>query len=240
MIVLANRRTRLSANVLKQRLIEEDYQGKAINWGNSVSNYAQDHEVLNKPESVANAVNKHIALQMLKDGEVGTPLLLSDARTAVLEGIKIVGRPNYHSKGREYYIVSNEDEFNDAITRGATHFLTYIDDALEFRVHIVNGNSIKISQKVFSEEAQADAGRRNHRFGTVCVYPHDFNHKKSLRKVAKQAVEALNLDFGAVDILFKDDKYYVLEVNTAPCLTDEQSDTLDCYVKAFTDLEPQE
>ena len=43
---------------------------------------------------------------------------------------------------------------------------------------------------------------------------------------------SLGLDFGAVDVIYKDGKWYVLEVNTAPNLT-SQSDVLDRYVKAF-------
>jgi len=114
---------------------------------------------------------------------------------------------------------------------GASHFLKYIDHAREFRVHVVNGQSIKVSEKILTGTSQM---RRNHRFGAISVYPHDFDHKKTLRKVAKQAVECLGLDFGAVDILYKDGVFYLLEVNTAMCLTDPQSDTLDRYVKAFT------
>lgn len=128
-------------------------------------------------------------------------------------------------------MVATERGIDYATGRGATHFLEYIEDALEFRVHIVKGQSIKISQKVFTEGTEAN--RRNHRFGAKFEYPHEFTHKKTLRKWAKAAIEALELDFGAVDILYKDDKYYVLEINTAPCLTDENSDTLQCYVNAF-------
>jgi D-alanine-D-alanine ligase-like ATP-grasp enzyme len=34
--------------------------------------------------------------------------------------------------------------------------------------------------------------------------------------------------------MYRDGRFYVLEVNTAPCLTDLNSDTLARYVRAFT------
>jgi len=47
------------------------------------------------------------------------------------------------------------------------------------------------------------------------------------------AVDALCLDFGAVDIIYNEheDKYYVLEVNSAPGL---EGTTLEKYVEALT------
>lgn len=104
--------------------------------------------------------------------------------------------------------------------------------------------SIKISEKLLGiqvdENNITDVTRaintvqRNHDNGTVFNYTDISNRdRSSLRKAARMAVSALNLDFGAVDILLKDGKAYVLEVNTAPRLTDETSDTLQKYVEGF-------
>lgn len=230
-MILSNKKTQRSARVLKQALEEANYRGRNINYGCSVlhNDYG---DVINKPVNVGYAVDKLNALAMLLESEVPTPLISEpEARILVREGQKVVGRTTYHSKGRGFYMATTEAGIDSAIRKGATHFLTYIEDAIEFRVHIVNGHSIKVSQKVFPEGIESN--RRNHRFGATFEYPQDFNHKKTLRKIAKQSIEALGLDFGAVDLLYKDGKFYVLEVNTAPCLTDPNSDTLARYSQAF-------
>jgi D-alanine-D-alanine ligase-like ATP-grasp enzyme len=56
-----------------------------------------------------------------------------------------------------------------------------------------------------------------------------------LKSIAIQAINALSLDFGAVDIIYNqhENKYYVLEINTAPALA---GTTLDSYVSAITKL----
>lgn len=228
-MVLSNKRTRLSARALKNQLDEIEYKGRNINFGCSEL-HGQYGEVVNKPESVYCAVNKQLALETMQAAEIPTPLISeSDARTAVLNGEKIVGRKMYHSKGRGFYLASTGSGIDLAKKRGATHFLKYIEDAEEFRVHIVGENSIKISQKVFPEGTI----RRNVRFGATFEYPHEFAHKKTLRKWAKESIKALGLDFGAVDLLYKDEQFYVLEVNTAPCLTDDTADTCLRYAEAF-------
>ena len=75
------------------------------------------------------------------------------------------------------------------------------------------------------------SGIRNHSNGWVYARS-DVAIPDMLCPIAIQAVNLLDLDFGAVDIIYKDDEFYVLEVNTAPSLT-SNSDILERYVKAF-------
>jgi len=230
-MVLCNRRTRKSARILKEQLSINEYDGLPINYGCSRLNYSG--EVLNKPEAVGKAVNKHLALQILEDYEVPTPLISEEeALELIEEGERVVGRKTYHMKGRGFWLLRYPHRLRRAKRLGATYFLRYIEDAREFRVHIVGDKSIKISEKI----KPYGVIKANHDNGTIFQYPEDFNHKKTLRRIAKESIEALGLDFGAVDILWKDDEFFVIEVNTAPALTDENSDTLDRYVSAFLSL----
>jgi glutathione synthase/RimK-type ligase-like ATP-grasp enzyme len=88
--------------------------------------------------------------------------------------------------------------------------MEYIQNAPhEYRVHVFNGKSIRISEKAFF-------GREgNHRLYTTIKPTGQIDH---VRSAAKLAVEALGLDFGAVDILANDENCWVLEVNSAPSL----------------------
>lgn len=221
-------RSRLSGALLQQAL--EDIPGLSINWG-----YPRGGEV-NQDSAIEAASNKRIALQIMYEAGVPTPRVFTDrfeslgvyrrnGRTEELLAYPIIGRPDHHKGGSGFYFCRTMKGVRRALRKGATHFVEFIPDAREFRVHIVNGKSIKIAEKI------GGGNRKNFKHGAYFAYP-NFDHKKSLRRIAKQAVMSLGLDFGAVDILYKDEQYYVLEVNTAPALT-SASDTLERYIRAF-------
>lgn len=226
MTVHYGQRTRPSGVALQNALNEAGYHGQDINFG-----YGLRRNALNKPEAIRLAFNKRLALQAMRTSGVPCP---AEVRTPV-NTYPIVGRPDSHRQGQGFWLVGNKQEARVAMRgrsrtrarRGkaaATHFMEYINIDREFRVHVVNSKSIKVSEKI---------GGGNYSNGAKFQYPHDFDHKITLRNTAKDAVKALGLDFGAVDIMWSDDKPYVSEVNSAPCLTDENSDTLQRYVNAF-------
>lgn len=215
-MVISSKKSKKSGRVLKERLEELEYEGPIINYG--YSGYS-NNDVINPPSALRNAVNKREALEILDDEDI--PTLLTERPYS----FPIVGRPDFHSMGRWFYICWNPRDVRIAMNHRrhpATHFMEYLTGFREFRVHIVNGESIKISEKI---------GGGNYHSGATYQYP-NFEHMNPLRQLAKDAVEALELDFGAVDIIYKD-KFYVLEVNSAPRLTDEYSDTLERYAQAF-------
>lgn len=245
------RKSRASGLALQEALQEAGYNGQDINYG---LGYSQD--ALNKPQALAMAVNKRVALETMLGDDVPVPdmyiPLVSGRLQPYVEGqaegvYPFIGRPDHHSKGRGFWMCRNYEDVQRAL-RGtrlkqpATHFLQFIEGAREFRVHVVRDGregleskyrTIKISEKIGEIDVTANSVR-NHDNGIVFNYTDISDRtRRSLRKAARQACKSLALDFGAVDILFKDDKAYVLEVNTAPRLTDETSDTLDKYVQAF-------
>jgi D-alanine-D-alanine ligase-like ATP-grasp enzyme len=63
----------------------------------------------------------------------------------------------------------------------------------------------------------------------------DIEEPADLRDVALQAVKALDLHFGAVDIIWnkKDNKCYVLEVNTAPGVEGTSTEIYADSIKAY-------
>lgn len=227
MRVIGCKKVNRSAQALAEAL--RDYDGRPVNFGNS---HLNSSDVINKPEYVALAANKRIALETLTGSDV------PNALTYDVTDFPLVGRPDYHSQGKWLRYIENKEQLDRDkrvnVKHPTTHYQRFIAKAREFRVHVVGGHSIKISEKI---GITPDQKVKNHRFGSKCVYPYDFNHKKTLRRIAGEAVEALGLDFGAVDILWREDiGFIVLEVNTAPCLTDSHSDTLDRYVLALAEL----
>lgn len=141
---------------------------------------------------------------------------ISGIMWAVRHGQVLVGRPDNHKRGRGYWLCKSEEDVRRAL-RGtrrkhpATHFMEYVDAPREYRVHIFCGKSIRISEKDFHSDNKHDY---------TTIKPRDLSLRK-VRKAAKQAVKAVGLDFGAVDILARgdnNDEVFVLEVNAAPGL----------------------
>jgi glutathione synthase/RimK-type ligase-like ATP-grasp enzyme len=88
--------------------------------------------------------------------------------------------------------------------------MEFVSAPREYRVHIFNGKSIRISEKAFGETGTSSTGNY-----TTRKPQHDVSH---VREAAKKAMQAVGLDFGAVDVLANDNQAWVLECNSAPHL----------------------
>jgi len=97
----------------------------------------------------------------------------------------------------------------------------------EWRFHIFKDTSLRAGHKV-TDCANAHPWVRTHRLGWRLSYGQ--KGPDDLREMAKEAVEALGLDFGAVDAARQGDgKAVILEVNTRPGLDD--GDTVLRYAR---------
>jgi len=232
---------------------------KIINWGNSSTpqwliEYGNRFpfsqlDVLNWPQYIANASNKLMAFNIMRDAGVSIPEFTTDESIAqrwYLEGIKVVGRSKLkgHS-GDGIYITDDLDYpqgeggmdvimMREVVGHQLPLYVKYIKKSDEYRVHIVKGTIIDVQQKKKRQEIpneEVNYQVRNHSNGWVyCrdgVLP-----PESVSSDALSAMDALGLDFGAVDIIWNNHykKSYVLEINTAPGLT---GTTLNKYIHAF-------
>jgi len=93
----------------------------------------------------------------------------------------------------------------------------------EVRVHVAFGNAIELHDKTAAGFNGTNTGRK---------YQIDDVAQTMLSSIAEKTIEALDLDFGAVDLLWDaaNKSYVVLEVNTAPAM---QDGTLEKYETAF-------
>lgn len=113
-------------------------------------------------------------------------------------------------------------------------YTQYIKKQSEYRVHVFFGEVIDIQKKMRrsdTPDSEVDWRVRNHSNGFV--YGRDeVRLPDGAQQLCIEAVSALGLDFGAVDIIHNAhyDEYYVLEVNTAPGLS---GTTLEVYTDAF-------
>ena len=114
-------------------------------------------------------------------------------------------------------------------------YTKYIRKKKEFRVHVFNSKILDIQEKRRSSAVDDHHPYiRNHSNGYVFCRG-DIEEPYDLRGVAVSAVNALGLDFGAVDVVWSEglDKCFALEVNTACGL---EGSTVHKYVQAIKEV----
>jgi hypothetical protein len=102
----------------------------------------------------------------------------------------------------------------------------------EFRVHVFKGKVIDVQQKKRRIDYRGpNTGIRNHSNGYIYARV-DIDVPEILLSSSIQAVNLLGLDFGAVDVGYRerDSRVFIFEINTAPGLV---GTTLNKYVNTF-------
>lgn len=128
-----------------------------------------------------------------------------------------LGRSFKHSRGLDIKLYRNQ---HDLVLKGfCDYYVELIPSETEFRTWIFRDHHLGTYEKVKVREPER---KYRHNFGRSYRLGYAFQlvRKEALHpevvEIAKAAVKALELDFGAVDILWGDGKATVLEVNTAP------------------------
>jgi glutathione synthase/RimK-type ligase-like ATP-grasp enzyme len=215
---------------LKVRRVRHDgrYRPKRrsliVNYGSGSSPvWLGNTVVLNSPRACAVSGNKLSAFNAFKAAGLSIPEFTTDRTVAeswIAAGGMVVARTvlNGHS-GRGIVVCSSDKPLVNAPL-----YVRYKKKRKEFRVHVFQGQVIDVAEKRkrrVEGDRGADVGLvRNLANGWVycrdsVVCPADCHD------LAVSACMALSLDFGAVDIIWneKENKSYLLEVNTAPGLT---------------------
>lgn len=215
---------------------------KVINWGCSqLPADVLQCDVFNSPIAVAIAANKLSTFNKFDewidyaDGspDISFPEFTESSRRAKIwldRGLTIVVRHKLtgHS-GEGIELLSG-----DVVVPEAPLYVRYIKKSKEYRVHVLCGDIVDVQRKARSKDVQDEDVNwqvRNHANGFIYARE-GFETPESVKVQALLAIEALGLDFGAVDIIWneREQKPYVLEVNTAPGLTGQ---TLQGYIDRF-------
>lgn len=205
-----------------------------INWGSSGVDYEGGCRIINHPVAVHLAANKLSAIQAFVACAVPHPpysTFKADAQMWIDQGHKVMCRTllSAHS-GQGIVVAKQHDQLVDAPL-----YTKYIRKQKEFRVHVFNSKIIDIQEKRRSSAVDDHHPYiRNHSNGYVFCRG-DIEEPHDLRGVAISAVNALGLDFGAVDVIWNAelDSCYVLEVNTACGL---EGSTVHKYVNAIKEV----
>ncbi|UFK09563.1 putative ATP-grasp protein [Xanthomonas phage DES1] len=224
----------ISTKVNKRGSMPRSRNSLVIGWGDSSNHHASD---INYASAVCLAVNKLYTFQRLEAYNVAAP-----AYTEQLEEVgdsKWLARTNLTGSGGDGIIVVRPgDEIPEAPL-----YVKYIPKAQEYRIHVFNGKVIATQQKRKRSDVEQTPDQkliRNSANGWVfCVEAVEFLNddvEQDVKTQAVNAVEALGLDFAAVDIIVgrDDNKAYVLELNTAPGL--ESPTVIAAYIQAIKEI----
>lgn len=206
-----------------------------INWGagsttaRSVlgAGYANLNWV-NHPDRVSESSNKLVALTKMREAGVVVPDFTTSFGEACAwsdNGSTVVCRGSVRGHSGEGITVA---EIYDDMVSGCPLYTKYVPKFDEFRVHVMHGKVVDIQQKrkrLDVEEASYKV--RNAANGWVFCRENMWLHD-NVPKQSMAAVDALGLDFGAVDVGFTrhGEVATVYEVNTACGL---EGQTIDTY-----------
>lgn len=218
------------------REVEYTQNDVVINWGSSKKIMGNPLEIINNPvynnivgnklsffKSIHNTLSEYL-IPFTDDKD--------EAKHWISEGDGVVERHvlRGHS-GKGIVIVKDEEDLTEAPL-----YTKLIPHAREWRLHIFNGEIIHEQEKrkkiIFPDDKRSEHVK-SHKNGWVFAMK-DVMTTDLLEYICSNAVERSNLIFGAVDIIMDKEfsKYYLLEVNTAPNISNT---TAERYIEAFTE-----
>ncbi len=213
-----------------------------IGWGSSVIPAFFERvghlnaKFINPPDKVANASNKLKTFRILQEHGVSIPEFTDNIQVARnWTGDVVYGRAKLTGHSGEGIDVFRPELFEIDIPNYPL-YTKAIENHGEYRVHVVDGQVIAYTKKKRHRGSIAtDEQLQIRNLDNGWIYSSDdLRRLERIEELALNAVNALELDFGAVDII-KDENgdVYVLEVNTSPGLSPS---TLGAYVVAFRNL----
>lgn len=191
-----------------------------IRWGNRVEAGTDGSTITyNKSEAIARATNKKKSREIFMEKGVSCPKLVTPTNVTPNQ-FPVIARPLVHSKGKNFITLRNVSEFQAHYNshNGNWYYSEFIDKEREFRVHCAHGKVLAIMEK---PRAVGIAWNRAQNHSIFIRVPQN-EYRLNVCLEAIKSIEALELDFGGVDVMIKGDNAYVLEVNTAPTLNSSE------------------
>ena len=210
-----------------------NYNHLLLNWGCSQTpEFPTPRGIINQPQAVAKAVNKLTSLNILRDA--GVPTLTfhttaADALSASMEGKVLYARKYLTSNsGRGITVIQPNDEIPYAPL-----FTEFFDKTVEYRVHATRNGVFDFQAKLKRRGSEADPYVFNYSSGRVFCRQ-GIELPDAVATASVDAINALGLDFGAVDIgVDADGNVAVFEINTACAL---EGSTITSYKDALEEL----
>lgn len=206
---------------------------RIIYYGGSTTNF-QSNCVINPVRTLAN--NKLTTLQRLQEANLSTVEWTTHKDVAndwINQKEKVVARSIL--SGHSGMGITVWDNLDNPLPN-VPLYTKYLKKTYECRVHVFNGRVIDAQikrKKTTGIDATQKTNTLIRNIHTGWVYcREDFTLPPAAAELSIAAVNAVNLNFGAVDLIYNKyyNKFHILEINSAPGL---DGTTLDNYIQAF-------
>lgn len=209
----------LGIKVLKQE--DSKFVGREndviINWGNSssVGNGLMRCRIINNPLNVAKAANKLVALNQLRSSSISIPRYTSSPQRALDSFKRVFVRQELTGHSGAGIIVVDTEDVEELPP--APLYTEAIVKKNEYRAIVVGDRVVDLKQKRLASNAPEDRSKFIRNLSNGWIFAREnLEYVEGLNEISVGAIKALGLDFGAIDIITdREDKLYVLEVNTA-------------------------
>jgi glutathione synthase/RimK-type ligase-like ATP-grasp enzyme len=207
-----------------------------INWGNGALPHWDTPRVkyLNHPSKVSISANKITALKTMKDQGVSIPIFFTNKEELIRYTVGLPGFPTIYCRTNVRGHSGSGIVLANAVSEiiPAPLYTIRFKAKREWRVHVFKDQVIDFAKKSKRTGEEADRLIRSYANGWV-FRREGLELPEALATMAKKAIVALGLDFGAVDIAEdKNGRVCVYEVNSAPGM-ELGSTTLRKYVNVF-------
>lgn len=208
-----------------------------INWGcsNIDNGEVRKCNIINSPEAVAVATNKLHFFQACSKAGVSTPSWTGEvgiAKDWARAGRTVVARTMLRGSGGAGIVICESVED----VPPAELYTIYVPKKSEWRVHLTSRGVFDVQRKARRKDFPEDRINwrvRNLEGGFIYAREGNEDVPRCVVNVAREALAATGLDFGAVDVIYNErhDRAFVLEINTAPGL---EGATVGNYSRALT------
>jgi len=205
---------------------------KIIYYGGSTFNF-HSNKIINRTRGTAN--NKLYTFRKLQEAGLSTVEWTTDPAYARQQWDIVVIRETLHGHSGEGIRMWYKEDANAGDDLGhALLYTKYQKKTYECRVHVFNGVVIDAQikrKKVTDATQETNTTIRNVHTGWVYCRE-DFVLPDEAAQLSIAAVQAVGLDFGAVDLIYNKhyNKFYILEINSAPGI---EGTTLNNYVQTI-------
>jgi hypothetical protein len=186
---------------------------------------------------LAGGADKLQQLQRLTEAGIRTVPFIQGGRAHVyghLPRFPALARKRRHRGGTDIRFCANARVAERWLRRGWDFLSPVVPSRTEFRVWLYRGAHLGSYEKVqarprdaFTKDGKRRFGR-NHRNGWVFQIVQSDRVNREVVELARQSLDALGWDFGAVDVLMGNDgRPYILEANSAPGVSAETSFVLN-------------
>lgn len=212
-------------------------QDTVIRWGFSGQLNFNGARIIQRGEAIDLISNKFGSRLKFEQSNIPVPKTAHDLSQAV-EMLPVIVRPNYHSRGKNFYVVNSRDELYNILDnkdlKNGYYCSEIYNKQREVRVHVAYGKVLLVQEKeivpgiIQANRAQTHADWKVIPWG---------DYEKDVCKIACDAVKAVNGDIGGVDIMIDRRNttmpVCICEINSAPTIKSAEY-TIQRYAKFFS------